>query len=110
MTYSMIPLELDAGILHDLFPARNFLAQKSRELVRCAANRIDADRRDLPGEFRVFERASDFEIELLHDVVRRALGDDDPDPCGDAKARQTGLVQCRNVGSDVGTAKAGLAN
>src|ERR1700722_7410010 len=108
MTYSTIPLELDAGILHDLFPARNFLAQKTSELVRRAANRIDADGRDLPGKFRVFERASGFGIEFLHDVVRRALGDDDPDPCGDAKTRQAGLVQRWNIGSDLGTAQAGL--
>src|SRR5580704_599874 len=106
---SSMPLfDLDIGIGHDLFPARNFLAQKNRELVRRAAERIDADRRDLPGEFRIFERASDLEIEFLHDVVGRAFGDDDADPCGDAEAWQAGLVHCRNVGSDLGAAKTGL--
>ena len=109
MKYPTIPLNFDAGLLHDFFPARNFLAQKSRELVRRAAKGIDADRRDLVGKLRIFERASDFEIELLHDVVGRALGDDDADPCGDAEARQPRLVQSRNVGSDLGTAQAGQA-
>lgn len=85
----MIALNFDIGILHDLFPARNFPAKNSRELVGGAAERIDTDRRNLTGKLRIFERAPDFEIKLLHDVFGRALGGDDSDPCGEVKARQS---------------------
>src|SRR4029077_7444590 len=106
---SMRLLNFDIAILHDLLPAWNFLPEKNRELVRRAAKRIDTEDRDLVGEVRVLQGAADFAIEFLHDVLGRALGGDDADPCGDAKTRQSRLVQSRDVGRDPGPAQAGLA-
>jgi hypothetical protein len=52
---SPLPLNLHFPIRDDLLPARNFLAQGNAEFLRGAADRIDADGRELPGEVRVLE-------------------------------------------------------
>jgi hypothetical protein len=69
---STIPLNLHLAVLHDLLPARDFLAQEGAEFLRRAADRIDADGRELPGEVRVLERATDFAIRGEADVNRLA--------------------------------------
>src|SRR5580704_17065336 len=69
---SLLPLNLHLAVLHDLLPARDFLAQEGAEFLRRAADRIDADGRELPGEVRVLERATDFAIRGEADVNRLA--------------------------------------
>src|SRR5580704_4597331 len=107
---SLLPLNLHLAIRHDLLPARDFLAQEGAEFFRCAADRIDADRGELPGEVRVLERAADFGVERLHDGGWRAFRRDRADPGGDVETRQSGFVQGRDIGRDVGPVQSGLAD
>src|SRR6516165_1198325 len=102
-------LNFDLGVLRNLPPTGDFLAQKGRELIWGAAERVDTDGRNLVCELRIFERTPDLEVQLLHDALGRALRGNDPDPCRDAEARQSRFVKRRDIGRDASTAKTGEA-
>src|SRR5262245_26868411 len=72
--------QLGSDVLNDLLPTGNLLAQKGREFLRRAAERVDPDFRHLGDEFGILECTCNFEIELFDDVGGRALGDDKSDP------------------------------
>src|SRR5215475_8628201 len=99
--------QLGSGLLNDLLPTGNLLAQKGREFLRRAADRVDPHFRYLRDEFGILECTSDFEIELLDDVGGRSLGDDESDPGGDVEAAQSRFIERRDVGGDCRPAQAG---
>src|SRR5262249_40180775 len=100
-------LHLSAGGFNDRGPFGNFRLDIGGELLRRAANEIDAEIGERGLDRRIRERRPERAVERCNHLLRRTRGRNQPVPRRGVEILDAELVDGRNVGQDRAALEAG---